>query len=390
MFSTIIALLRTTEEVLFSKNPVPQYIPSARISHTRVVNAVRARLLQTYAKGLGQTESHIEEEKANEKFVNIDTSKLRKRRSSIKNQVDELLSEQHQMLRTKYMSWSACSVALEEVIVYVEELVHLAKFLVGVQESGLKRKALAYDDWANQVRQDFNEKMNKTSKGPPPPSPPKPPSSGNDTIEFPHHHTLPEKLRGLELVPMATQNLENLYTRRQKKRGRKITSDIDGDSLPSTQNSGEAGLRLSDLNHVHHNAPFVSFQNLSQALSSPTSSNVVPMSASEIENTTWYRQLTEGFSSDDIRTDTETDRDMTQDESIQDEHIQNASTQVVEPTQNEEVQPETYRGRSQSIAAQMRMRADENSDSDSSQERGQLDVDDDFPVALQVVTTRIR
>lgn len=91
-YASMASLLRVAEEALFSKSPVPQFLPSPRIAHLRVVNVVRQLLFQ---------------------------------------QLVDKPETENSMLRDQYMGWSASSGATEEVIEYMEELVDLIKFLVG-------------------------------------------------------------------------------------------------------------------------------------------------------------------------------------------------------------------------------------------------------------------
>lgn len=121
VYGTTIALLRTSEEALFTKKPIPQFMPSSRIAHLRVVNAVRKYLFDRIRK------IKRDEERVNHRqFDNtIDLHEHINRKGNLKIEND--------MLRNKYMSWSATSVGTEEVIEYVEELISLIKNLVGTR-----------------------------------------------------------------------------------------------------------------------------------------------------------------------------------------------------------------------------------------------------------------
>ena len=92
---------------LLTKLPLPQFLPSARLSHSRMINRVR------------EVVQH----------------------SVVQSQDQENASESVRQLavRRKYMSWNAASAAQAEVIEYLEELVDLTKLLVGANEfqSGL-------------------------------------------------------------------------------------------------------------------------------------------------------------------------------------------------------------------------------------------------------------
>lgn len=54
------------------------------------------------------------------------------------------------LIKRKYMSWSASSTALEEIVEYVEELVELAKLIVGTNEfrHGFLSRPFLFEDWA--------------------------------------------------------------------------------------------------------------------------------------------------------------------------------------------------------------------------------------------------
>lgn len=91
-YASMAALLRVTEEALNSKTHIPQFLPSPRIAHLRVINAVRRMLFR---------------------------------------QIQDDPTRQNNMLRDQYMGWSACSGATEEIIEYLEELTDLVRFLVG-------------------------------------------------------------------------------------------------------------------------------------------------------------------------------------------------------------------------------------------------------------------
>lgn len=129
--------MRISEEALVSKQPVPQFMPSPRISHLRVINSVRQYLFK-HKEYLDRDEIQIfpKIDRISSVLVGLplvdelDTSFAF---SNIKAKPSKYISE-HQILRDRYMGWSADSSATEEVIEYVEELVDLIKFLVGHKE----------------------------------------------------------------------------------------------------------------------------------------------------------------------------------------------------------------------------------------------------------------
>lgn len=90
------------QEALVTKYPLPQFIPSARLAHLRLVNKVREVVRQGAEAAGGE--------------------------DAVKSEAIK------RTLRRKYMSWNAASAALSEYIEYLEELVDLTKLLVGASE----------------------------------------------------------------------------------------------------------------------------------------------------------------------------------------------------------------------------------------------------------------
>lgn len=93
---------------LTCKLPLPQFLPSARLAHLRMINRVREVVLDSVTDG----QEHDEQ-----------VSKLARQLA----------------LRRKYMAWNAASAAQAEIIEFLEELVDMTKLLVGANEfrSGL-------------------------------------------------------------------------------------------------------------------------------------------------------------------------------------------------------------------------------------------------------------
>ncbi|KAH6673851.1 hypothetical protein B0J14DRAFT_480965 [Halenospora varia] len=111
---SITLVLFAVHEALTTKLPLPQFLPSARLSHLRMVNRVREVVLE---KGMANPERH-----------NIDSLSADLETAMIKR-----------VIRRKYLSWNAASAAQIEIIEYLEELIDLTKLLVGANEfrSGL-------------------------------------------------------------------------------------------------------------------------------------------------------------------------------------------------------------------------------------------------------------
>lgn len=104
---------------LTTKLPLPQFLPSARLAHLRMINRVREVVLEKVGR-----EAHDSHQI---------TAKLARQRA----------------VRTKYMSWNAASAAQAEIIEFLEELIDLTKLLVGANEfrSGLLTRP-TYRDYA--------------------------------------------------------------------------------------------------------------------------------------------------------------------------------------------------------------------------------------------------
>ncbi|KAL9599407.1 MAG: hypothetical protein Q9219_003844 [cf. Caloplaca sp. 3 TL-2023] len=111
--------LFAVETSLVSKIPLPQFFPSARLAHLRMINRVR----------------EVVENTAKQDF-----------KKDMKDHV------RHRAVRQKYMAWNASSAARAEIIEYLEELVDLAKLVVGANEfrSGLLMRT-TYHDYAQRL-----------------------------------------------------------------------------------------------------------------------------------------------------------------------------------------------------------------------------------------------
>lgn len=142
------SVMRAVEEALTTKKPLPQFLPSARIAHLRVINRVRTLL--------------IGDEKPPEADDTLDSDEEEYLTYHHEESKTSKPSQRHKMLLRRYMSWSATSSALEEVIEYLEELVDLTKLLVGYNEFryGFLSRPL-YDNWAEASTKQFDEKISK-------------------------------------------------------------------------------------------------------------------------------------------------------------------------------------------------------------------------------------
>jgi hypothetical protein len=102
---SITLILFAVHEALTTKLPLPQFLPSARLAHLRMVNRVREVVLAGDIHKLADAE-----------------------RSEIE------MSMVKRVVRQKFLSWNAASAGQIEVIEYLEELIDLVKLLVGANE----------------------------------------------------------------------------------------------------------------------------------------------------------------------------------------------------------------------------------------------------------------
>ncbi|KAL8663087.1 MAG: hypothetical protein Q9202_004124 [Teloschistes flavicans] len=105
---------------LTTKLPLPQFFPSARLAYLRMINRVREVVQQPQLSGQ-------------------DPPFPPSSSSSSQQHNDTGDWARHQAVRRKHMAWNATSAAQAEIIEYLEELIDLAKLLVGANEfrSGL-------------------------------------------------------------------------------------------------------------------------------------------------------------------------------------------------------------------------------------------------------------
>ncbi|CZT43478.1 related to Lactobacillus putative histidine protein kinase SppK [Rhynchosporium secalis] len=122
---SITIVLFAVHEALTTKLPLPQFLPSARLAHLRMVNRVREVVL-TGDDHLKSTE-----------------------RSEIEMRMVKRIVQQ------KFLSWNAASAGQIEVIEYLEELIDLVKLLVGANEfrSGMLTRP-NYRDYVGRMHTD--------------------------------------------------------------------------------------------------------------------------------------------------------------------------------------------------------------------------------------------
>jgi hypothetical protein len=122
--------LFAVHEALTTKLPLPQFLPSARLAHLRMVNRVREVVLE---KGDDAQKYHDRSE--------IEMTMVRR------------------VVRQKFLSWNAASAGQIEVIEYLEELIDLVKLLVGANEfrSGMLTRP-TYTEYVQRVGRRVGER----------------------------------------------------------------------------------------------------------------------------------------------------------------------------------------------------------------------------------------
>ncbi|ESZ99077.1 hypothetical protein SBOR_0487 [Sclerotinia borealis F-4128] len=122
---SITLILFAVHEALTTKLPLPQFLPSARLAHLRMVNRVREVVLSS--------SGHIKESSHERSEIEVSMVK--------------------RFVRQKFLSWNAASAGQIEVIEYLEELIDLVKLLVGANEfrSGLLTRG-SYREWVDKIQ----------------------------------------------------------------------------------------------------------------------------------------------------------------------------------------------------------------------------------------------
>ncbi len=112
---SVTVILFAVHEALTTKLPLPQFLPSARLAHLRMINRVRDIVLN---KRTGPIKSSTVGEDQH--------------RDAPRSQME--LSLVKRVIQRKFLSWNAASGGQTEVIEYLEELIDLTKLLVGANE----------------------------------------------------------------------------------------------------------------------------------------------------------------------------------------------------------------------------------------------------------------
>ena len=99
--ASIIVCLFAVQEGLFTRLPLPQFVPSARLAHIRLINRVR----EVVQSNVGRPSDSV-----------------------------AASSTTGHTMKQNFLSWNATAMSLAEIIEYLEELVELTKLLVGANE----------------------------------------------------------------------------------------------------------------------------------------------------------------------------------------------------------------------------------------------------------------
>ncbi|KAM0328188.1 hypothetical protein ACHAQA_005595 [Verticillium albo-atrum] len=141
--ASIAIALFVVNQALTTRMPLPQFIPSARLAMLRLINRVREALVQKAAQ-------HSDADSGTRK------GGMRNYMSSMEGP-EGVLGEDERTARVvtqhKFLSWNANAAGLMEIIEYLEELVELAKLLVGVNafRSGMLERP-TFREYAKKVK----------------------------------------------------------------------------------------------------------------------------------------------------------------------------------------------------------------------------------------------
>lgn len=139
--AAITVTLFAVNEALTTKMPLPQFLPSCRLAQMRLVNRVREVIQTQHPSVIGDV---LASAAANGKGNPADgmTTPTRIHSDMIRHATQQ-----------KFLSWSAAAAGQMEIIEYLEELVDLAKLLVGVNafRSGMLERP-SYRNYAQRLR----------------------------------------------------------------------------------------------------------------------------------------------------------------------------------------------------------------------------------------------
>ena len=169
--ATIVCIMRAIQEAFNNKIPLPQFLPSAKIAHRKLINEVRIiiqsryhtqiRRFQERTEAIRQMYNASDDESSEDSNISPGNST---EQLTMKTRQEVNMSPQDYFLREKFLSWNASSSATEEIIEYIEELLRLTKILVGVNEFkyGFLSRPL-YEDWAAEAVRGFDDFISGSS-----------------------------------------------------------------------------------------------------------------------------------------------------------------------------------------------------------------------------------
>ncbi|KAI0840724.1 hypothetical protein F5Y06DRAFT_261613 [Hypoxylon sp. FL0890] len=133
--ASIMLTLFAVSEALTTRLPLPQFLPSSRVAQLRYISRVRELLLENSSKSAFNSGTH---------------TPATTNGGAIPLQPHVLKS----MTRQSFLSWNASSAGMMEIIEYLEELVDLAKLLVGVNafRSGMLERP-KFHEYARKIKE---------------------------------------------------------------------------------------------------------------------------------------------------------------------------------------------------------------------------------------------
>lgn len=151
LVGSTISLFRAIQEAFINKTPLPQFLPSARLAHRRLLVKI-SKILPRFT---GITIPKVEIKKVENSDSTTTSSDSE---DEITFTPKKINANKKQLLdRETFLTWNATSAATEEIIDYIEELVELTKLLVGVNEFkyGFLSRPI-YEDWAAEAATGFD------------------------------------------------------------------------------------------------------------------------------------------------------------------------------------------------------------------------------------------
>lgn len=158
IIASICCLMRAMQEAFLNKTPLPQFLPSPRVAHRRLIKMVHRALQEKYknqfCNGAPILESNeSQDDNSDDEHELVINVKRQKENGNNRQRV----SPHEFALKERFLTWNASTVALEEIIEYIEELSNLTKILVGINEFkyGFLSRPL-YEDWAAEAATGFD------------------------------------------------------------------------------------------------------------------------------------------------------------------------------------------------------------------------------------------